>query len=234
MPNDFFQFKQFNVEQGGAAMKVCTDSCVLGAWASYHQPKYILDIGTGTGLLALMLAQKYPNAHIDAIEIDREAAIQAEFNFNQSHWKEDIKLIVADYSNWEANLKYDLIISNPPFFLKNLKSPDSKINLAHHADNESLKSLSKYIARNLNDSGKACIMYPPFESALFEKEMLKQGLYQNERVILYRDEKRKPFRHLVQFSHQKADLKESELLVKQQSQYSPEFVELLKEYYNIF
>ena len=119
MSNNYFQFKQFTIHQDKCAMKVCTDACLFGAFvANEIQDKtinHILDIGAGTGLLSLMLAQK-SNAAIDAVEIDKSTYEQAEENISQSSWKEKITVYNSGIADFYSNYKYDLIISNPPFF----------------------------------------------------------------------------------------------------------------------
>src|SRR5664280_2075596 len=120
--NKWFEFKQFRVEQSKAAMKVGTDGVILGAWTSVDNASRILDVGTGTGLIALMLAQR-SNAAIDAVEIDDDAYCEAKFNFEQSPWKERLKIFHSDFNAFskEYGHQYDLIVSNPPFFIDSLK-----------------------------------------------------------------------------------------------------------------
>jgi tRNA1Val (adenine37-N6)-methyltransferase len=119
-------------------MKVTTDACLFGAWVAkeINNEKILinnyLDIGTGTGLLSLMIAQKNSSVKIDSIEIDKEAAEQALENVNASSWKERINVIHADAKDFAFTKKYDLIVSNPPFYENELKSPDEKKNMAHH------------------------------------------------------------------------------------------------------
>src|SRR5271154_3865208 len=125
MPNSYFRFKQFIVRQDRSAMKVCTDSCILGAWSAtrLHDAKKILDIGSGTGLLPLMLAQ-YSHSEIDGIELDHESYKQAEENINESPWSDRLQIMEGDARYYPYKEKYDFIISNPPFFESDLQSPD--------------------------------------------------------------------------------------------------------------
>src|SRR4026209_1473778 len=121
MPNNFFRFKQFTVHQEQCTMKVCTDSCITGAWVADYilrnqlQVLNCLDIGTGTGLLALMLAQK-TGMLIDGVEIDNDAFVQATENFADSPWEKRLHSFHADITTFPTSKEYDLIISNPPFF----------------------------------------------------------------------------------------------------------------------
>src|SRR5450631_830225 len=123
MPNSYFRFKQFVIQQDRSTMKVCTDSCVLGAWTALQlgQVKTILDIGTGTGLLALMLAQKSEGL-IDAVESDPESAGQARENIGQSSWSDRIRVVEKDARDYLNETHYDFIITNPPFFESDLRS----------------------------------------------------------------------------------------------------------------
>lgn len=133
MANSYFQFKEFTVRQERASMKVCTDACLFGAYAAnqliFINPAECLDIGTGTGLLSLMLAQKIP-ANIDAVEIEYASYSQAKGNFEHSPWREQLNVFHTDINQFQSEKKYNCIISNPPFFEKDLKSEDEKKNAA--------------------------------------------------------------------------------------------------------
>ena len=168
MPNAYFRFKQFTIHQDGSVMKVCTDSCVLGAWSAMHagECQRILDIGTGTALLSLMLAQK-SSAPIDAIEWDPEACAQARENIRDSPWPTQIQIIQADARTYRSPLSYDFIISNPPFFESDLWSPDDKKNLAKHGASLTLEALLGVIKTNLRPKGVFTILLPFHRSEYF-------------------------------------------------------------------
>src|SRR4051812_5902465 len=140
-------------------MKVCTDACLFGAWISEEvksknsKVKSVLDIGTGTGLLSLMFAQKNLQSIIDAVEIDEAAAQQARENFEASPWKERLQIYSTSIKLFISEKKYDLIISNPPFFENDLKSDDSKRNLALHSSQLSLEELLDAITKHLKEDG---------------------------------------------------------------------------------
>ena len=125
MSNPYFQFKQFTVWHDKCAMKVGTDGVLLGAWTSVQGAHSILDVGTGTGLVALMLAQRsLPNTNIVALEIDEAAARQAKENIVRSPWKKQIEVVQADFRKYQSPEKFDVIVSNPPYFVDSLGCPD--------------------------------------------------------------------------------------------------------------
>src|SRR5437763_249939 len=136
MPNDFFRFKQFTIQQQYCAMKVCTDACLFGAWtvSTITNEKlpagYVLDIGAGTGLLSLMLVQQLKNSIIHAIEIDGAAAKQAGENFVASPWGEQLNIFNTAIQSFSPTQRYDFITTNPPFFQDDLASPNAQRNIA--------------------------------------------------------------------------------------------------------
>jgi len=144
MPNTWFHFKQFTIQQEHAAMKVGTDGVLLGAWASVPGPQSrVLDVGCGTGLIALMLAQRTEYVAVDALEIDPSSARQALDNFQNSPWKERVQCIQSSFQDYSSQCKsrYDLIICNPPFFSGSSKTPSKELNLARHDDSLSLADI---------------------------------------------------------------------------------------------
>lgn len=163
MANSFFEFRQFTIKQDSCAMKVGTDAVLLGAWSNFgttDRECRILDIGTGTGILAIMAAQKNPAAIIDAVEIDHEAFLQASENVKSCQWKENIKVTESNVSDFAPERKYDFIVSNPPYFDKSLKSPDSQRSVARHTDTLSFDELAASINRLLDNEGSAYIIIP--------------------------------------------------------------------------
>lgn len=190
MPNTYFDFKQFRIEQAVGGMKVSTDACIQGAWV-YEQlgveQTIVLDIGAGTGLLSLMLSQAPKQTIIDAIEIEAAAAEQCQYNFDQVAWRERLHLHHIDLQSYVAGCKqqYDIIISNPPFFENQLRSAESKRMQAFHDDSLSKKDVSAAIVRLLDAHGKAYILYPTSEWAHWEKAVHDAGLYIAEELHIY-------------------------------------------------
>ncbi|MFT5773225.1 MAG: tRNA1Val (adenine37-N6)-methyltransferase, partial [Algoriphagus sp.] len=121
MGNSWFQFQQFRINQDRCAMKISTDAVLLGALAEADEPKHILDIGTGTGVIALMLAQRFSEAKIVAVELDEQAAMQAGENFEHSRFSEQLSISHAAIQDFSVSNKFDLIVSNPPYFTAHLK-----------------------------------------------------------------------------------------------------------------
>ncbi|MFT3908070.1 MAG: methyltransferase [Ferruginibacter sp.] len=237
MPNNYFSFKQFTIHQDQCAMKVCTDACVLGAWAAGKfekniHTKNVLDIGTGTGLLSLMLAQKI-NAAIDAIEIDRAAAKQAKENVLLSPWQDKIDIINVSLQQFDTTKKYDLIISNPPFFEDDLKSPDDDKNAAKHDSTLKLDELVVFIKNKLNENASAVVLIP-FQRTNYFAELLKEHhLYINETLFVKQSPKHDYFRSVILFSNENIQpIESNELIIHDDKRnYTYTFKILLAPYY---
>lgn len=162
MPNDWFQFRHFMIRQDRSAMKVGTDGVLLGAWAGCEECLSVLDVGTGTGLMALMIAQRNQGAIITALEIDPGAASQASENVRASLWPDRIEVIRSDFRDWEpeSGRRFDLIICNPPFFTRALKNPDNQRATARHDDELPLAGLIVKSAGMLSGNGKLALILP--------------------------------------------------------------------------
>ena len=234
MPNNYFQFKQFTVFQDKCAMKVCTDACLFGAVAASHQQPVgnCLDIGTGTGLLSLMIAQKNPLSIIDAVEIDAEAAKQAGQNFSASPWADRINVINTDILSLKTGKKYDLIISNPPFFEDDLRSPDETKNNAKHDASLSLVQLLDFVKEHLDENGSFAVLLPYHRLTYFMDEAEKAGMHLTRQVLVKQTGKHDYFRGILFFSFVKTIPKLSEIIIKDnEGNYTPEFIDALKDYY---
>ncbi|AWW00250.1 tRNA1(Val) (adenine(37)-N6)-methyltransferase [Arcticibacterium luteifluviistationis] len=227
-----FRFKQFTIHQDQCAMKVCIDSCIFGAWVNVSENDKILDIGTGTGLLSLMLAQKNKSLKIDAVEIDEDAYGQATENFNQS---KQISLYHQDIKTFNKD-NYDRIIVNPPFYMDGLSSPNAKKNKAKHQETLTLKELAEQISLKLNFAGTVAIMLPPVEMLHMEKFMSLLDFRINKRLQVKHQKGMKVFREMAEFSKKEVPYSLEELYIKEEDNqtYSDDFQALLKEYYIIF
>ena len=158
-----FRFKQFAVEQDDVAMKVGTDGVLLGAWANCEGAKRILDIGTGTGVIALMLAQRNSEAEIHAVEIDETASHRARSNFDMSPWGKRMSVECCAVQEFAPTEKSDLIISNPPYFIDSLQCPDAKRTTARHAQDLTFDELDRAVCRLLADGGRFALILPTAE-----------------------------------------------------------------------
>ena len=160
MPKDYFKFKQFTVQQDRCAMKVSTDGVLFGAWVGVEGATRILDIGTGTGVLALIAAQRNPKASIDAVEIDDRAAGQAAENLEMSPWKDRLRVHCIDVRRMHCTTPYDLIISNPPFYENYSTAADAHVGLAKHGDELTFTDLIHAVARLLAPEGRLAVIIP--------------------------------------------------------------------------
>lgn len=221
-------------------MKVTTDACLFGAWAASEiencklKIENVLDIGTGTGLLSLMIAQKNPGAEVLAIEIDEAAKKQARENVDSSPWKERIGVIEADVKGYSFPEKFDIIISNPPFYEKEIRAKTETKNVAHHSENLTLEELLSVIKSNLNDDGFFFLLLPYKRNEEIKKLFKDHELSVSKILFIRQSVKHDYFRIFI-----KGDLriKEKETEFDEMSiwnegqQYTEELVRLLKDYY---
>jgi tRNA1Val (adenine37-N6)-methyltransferase len=218
-------------------MKVCTDACMFGAWLASHNLQLtthnLLDIGTGTGLLSLMLAQKLNTVVIDAIEIDEAAAQQAKENFEASSWKERLHAYNDSIQNFAAitDKKYDLIISNPPFYESDLKSTNAKRNLALHSAELKLDELIAIVERLLNNDGSFFVLLP-FYRTEYLQQLITDKFFIKEEIFIKQTPEHNYFRSMFWLTKQWANQHQSEInIMNEKNEYSSEFAALLKDYY---
>jgi tRNA1Val (adenine37-N6)-methyltransferase len=182
MPNTWFHFKQFTIQQEQAAMKVGTDGVLLGAWASVPGPgSRVLDVGTGTGLIALMITQRTKLVAVDALEIDPSSARQAKEYFKNSPWKEKIHCIQSSFQDYSSKCKsrYDLIICNPPFFSGSSKTPSKEKNLARHDDSLSLEDIFRDSVSLMKNTTVISLILPVQKEAQAMDLITEHKLYCN-------------------------------------------------------
>ena len=230
-----FEFKQFSLHHGNPGLKISTEACLFGAWASLCARGLCLDIGTGCGLLASMMAQANTACSVKALEIHPEVALVASGNFEQSPFKERLKVIQTDVSNFNTDVKFDFICSNPPFFTNHLPATDPARHMAIHADHLSPADLAYSIDRLLTAEGEFAVLYPADVLALFEQSLKSLGLYINEKVNVLSKPDSPVLRVMACGSRKEKQTEERSLHIKtEQGDYSPEFIELLRPYYIIF
>lgn len=233
-----FKFKQFFVDQSGCAMKINTDGVLLGALAETDQPKEVLDIGTGTGVIALMLAQKFPETKIDAIEIDESAAKTAGRNFANSPFAERLNIHPVGFEEFfeqHPEKKYNLIVSNPPFYLNSLKSPEAKKELAKHTDEDFFRKLIKTVSKHLTPDGHLWLIIP-FTIADFVFYLAAEnGLCLQKKINIKSFEDSKPHRVISCLGFEKVTTDISKFLIyESKGVYSEEYIKLLKPYFIAF
>lgn len=262
MANPFFQFKKFTVHQQHTSMKVCTDACLFGAWVakqpSLETAQSIVDIGSGTGLLSLMLAQvtETSMASITAIEIEVQAAEEANSNFNISKWSDRLKLVNDSIQNFAASINmdhlvsnelnnnnrskqlFDIVISNPPFYEGDLKSPDPNKNKAAHSTELPWNILLENVANLLSNNGSFFVLVPTLRAYTMQKLAEAHQLQLVEEVLVYNDAKHLPFRSFLHFTKAKPTsekdisvLRNKMVIKNAENTYSTAFTELLKDYY---
>jgi tRNA1Val (adenine37-N6)-methyltransferase len=232
-------------------MKVCTDACIFGAWVaekvapdSYRDqlplPDWLgqagvascLEVGAGTGLLSLMYAQKNSNAIIDAVEIEKNAYEQVKENFSNSKWNDRLKIFHTDIKYFVSQKKYDLIISNPPFYENELLSNEKNKNIAKHDEGLTLKDLITIIKTHLAAKGYFAILLPYHRIKYFENLAEENKFFSQEKLLIRQTPSHNFFRGILFFSNSKTDIKTNELTIKNNDgNYTEEFTALLKDYY---
>ena len=237
MPNTFFQFKQFIVHQEQAALKVSTDSCLFGAWCAnmiseiHLLPQRILDIGAGTGLLMLMLAQKTESL-IEGIEIQEPSFLQAQSNIRLSTWSDRLRLYKGDVKVYDFSCSYDFILSNPPFYEKDLRSADDSRNMAMHDAGLKVEDLFRVVDRHLSPEGRFAVLLPAHRVEMVIALAQQQGLWVEHRCDVKQTASHSVFRSFLIFSRiQKHTVREEISIRNLAGSYTERFTDLLRDYY---
>lgn len=228
-----FHFKQFSVQNEKSAMKVNTDSVLLGAWAEIPEDSKIgIDIGSGTGLLALMIAQRNPKIKITGIEIEKNAFEESKINFKNSPYSKRLKAVNLPLQKFETEVKFDVIISNPPYFVNDLKNQTQNKTTARHTDSMSFEELLFFAENNLSNYGKFSLVLPKIESQLFIFLSEKTSLHLQQVAFIQPNSAKSVNRVLMCFGKEKTKLIEETFCVYQsQGVYSKEHHELTKDFY---
>lgn len=215
-------------------MKVSTDAVLLGSWVNINYPQAILDVGSGSGIIALMIAQRSTGL-IDAIEIDKDSAEDSKFNFENSPWSERLKVINLPFSKFTANTsaKYDLIVCNPPFFNNCLKSPSEKVNIARHTTSLSHAELIIGSKKLLNPSGKLSTILPASEFQAFLEIALLHQFFCTRKCLVFPKLGKPHHRLLAEFGFQKPDnVESSEIIIRESDEkYHQDYIDLTKDFY---
>ncbi|OIQ30038.1 MAG: tRNA (adenine-N(6)-)-methyltransferase [Bacteroidetes bacterium MedPE-SWsnd-G2] len=230
-----FKFKEFSVDQDRCAMKIGTDGVLLGAWSRVsHEPQSILDIGAGTGVIALMLAQRSQAEVIDGLEIDTEAYEQCVSNFEKAPWGDRLFCYHASLLEFveEIDDQYDLIVSNPPFYTEDFKSNNEQRDTARFSDAMPFEHLMYAVANLLSDTGKFAVVIPFKEEDKLISLGQQYGLTPNSIMRVKGSPTAEIKRSFIEFSFQEEKLSESELIIEtSRHQYTEDYINLVKNFY---
>ncbi|MDR2802285.1 MAG: tRNA1(Val) (adenine(37)-N6)-methyltransferase [Prevotellaceae bacterium] len=221
-----FHFKQFSVAQQSAAMKVNTDGVLLGAWADAANARRILDVGTGVGVIALMLAQRNAAARIDAVEIDERSAQLARENVQNSPWSDRITVYGQSFQSFAAQggARYDLVVSNPPYFVNALLPPSEARTLARHAGELPHEELLSGAKKILQSGGALCVVLPLSEGTAFIERAAAHRLFCLRQTTVYSKAGKPPKRLLLHFSDASASAAKDTLVIHQDGGgYTPKY-----------
>ena len=235
MSSNPFHFKQFTINQDQCAMKIGTDAVLLGAWANLeHHPNSVLDIGAGTGVISLMLSQRSNEETIDAIEIDKNAYEQCGGNFENSPWSDRLfcyHVSLEEFTD-EIDYKYDLIISNPPFYSDTFKSENKQRDLARFNDALPFHHLVESVSKLLSDEGKFSVIIPFKEEENFIELASNINLFPNRITRVKGSPTSEIKRSLMEFSFNKNGLRINELIIEvERHQYTQDYINLTKDFY---
>jgi len=229
-----FRFKQFSVEQGSVTMKVNTDGVLLGCWCnlSFFKGK-ALDIGTGTGVIALILAQRSTQLQIDALDIDEEAFRVSSQNFLNSPWYNRLHVFYSPLQDFEPSEKYEVIITNPPYFENRYKSDKNEKNIARHTDSLPFEFLINFVHQNLSTEGLFHLILPADEGNFFIQLAELKGLFLVRKTNVASYQSKPIIRYLLSFSLQEKELEENEFFIYNGPNlgYTNEYIELTKDFY---
>jgi tRNA1Val (adenine37-N6)-methyltransferase len=232
-----FRFKQFTIRHDRTAMKVGTDGVLLGAISGSGNPRNILEIGVGSGVVSMMLAQRFPMAHITGVEIDMEAWNQATENAQNSPWGQRIEFLNTSFQDYCGNRseKFDLIVSNPPYFTNHLKSNDSKRNIALHNDALPFGELVDGVVSLLNPFSEFWVILPPSQMEELEKHTMVKKLNMISKTEIKDNPSKNILRVICGFSFfYKTSIKTSLSIKEESGNFSDDYSDLLKEFLIVF
>jgi tRNA1Val (adenine37-N6)-methyltransferase len=233
-----FKFKQFSIQDGKSAMKIGTDGILLGCWVDISKANNILDVGTGTGVIAIMCAQKNHSSQIIAIEKSKLASEDAQANVSNSPWYDRIKVENGDFKQYLNINKLDHIISNPPFFESSLKAKDMSRNQARHADSLHYTDIFKFARTNLNKGGKISMILPLENAQEAIRVCEDYNLYASRICEVKPVPQKQPHRWLIELSNEKPKEIENTFLTIENGitrhEYTDQYIQLGKEFYLYF
>jgi tRNA1Val (adenine37-N6)-methyltransferase len=227
-----FHFKQFQVDQTGCAMKINTDGVLLAALADHPAPSTILDIGSGTGVIAIMMAQRFSDAYIDAVEIDAAAADRAAHNAVNSPFSSRLEVFHSDINDFNPNRYYDLIVSNPPYFVNDLKSVEERKGMARHADEYFFTNLLSKSASLLTKDGCFWLILPLKQAAWIITNAVLYNLFPSHIYRVHSDKDKPEIRQIICLSAKQTAIKSEQFFIYEYQQvYTKEYKSLLKDFF---
>lgn len=227
-----FKFKQFQVEHDRSSMKVGTDGVLLGSWCDVSHASSVLDVGTGCGLIAMMIAQRNATATIDAIDIDADSVQEATGNFATCPWSERLHAVHADFTTYECPKNYDLIVSNPPFFTNGILSPQESRKNARHTLSLTYDQLLAKARSLLTDDGIISIVSPADVVQVILDACKANSLYVNEMVDVIPLENAQCKRVLWEIGKMPVEIKHTSLTIEKfPGEYTEEYIALCKDFY---
>ncbi|MFL2589345.1 MAG: tRNA1(Val) (adenine(37)-N6)-methyltransferase [Parvicellaceae bacterium] len=232
-----FNFKKFSIHQNNAAMKIGTDGILIGAWVNVSNKFKALDIGSGTGIISLMLCQRNLNLELDSVELSPDAIMDAKINIENCDWKKRIKLFHQDLKDFHPDSSYDLIVSNPPYFKESLQPNNSERSKARHQNDLKLEDILKFSKQHLTKDGSLNIILPIEQKSEAIEFAKKYGFSSVRECAVYPKPNKSPHRILIEFSRSenKQMIKES-LVIEEAGRhnYSEDYKKLTREFYTIF
>lgn len=232
MANDYFQFKKFMIRQDKCAMKVGTDGVLLGAWADVAAAHRLLDIGTGTGLIAIMAAQRNPTLQIDAVEIDPTACGQANANVQNCPWKERIRIFQGRVQDFKPTYLYDVITCNPPFFINSTKNPELNRTRARHCETLTHEDILNVAGELLAPEGKLCVILPVPEAEHFITSARSRGWFVNKFTTIHPTPNKPPKRKLLEISRKQESVEYKTIILEvERHSYHESYAQLTKDFY---
>ncbi len=233
--NNYFKFKQFGLHHGFNSFKIGTDAVIMGAWAGQNlNPKNILDIGTGSGVIALMLAQRHPLASVIGIEINSEAAIQAQTNFQESPFSTRLKAVNMDLKEYKSSILFDLIVSNPPFFNNSILPIDETKLRSKHSIKILPEDIFYFSANNLSADGLLSIIYPFDQIEKMVTLANEQGLKLSSILKIHPKLKSEAHRCVMEFTKKEtAGIIETHLYIENEERHDfhSSYINLCKDFY---
>jgi tRNA1Val (adenine37-N6)-methyltransferase len=231
--NTVFRFKHFSIDHAKSSMKVGTDGVLLGAWADVEDARNILDVGTGSGVIALMLAQRTSeDVLIDGVDIDPADVDQAIENISNSPWADRVRVSLSALQEWQPSLQYDVIVSNPPFFINSYAPPDKKREQSRHTATLSHLDILKAAQRLLSTGGRLSVILPTVEGIEFMKQAELIG-FGCSRLFSFRPRKNKPVeRWLIELTIGRPDITKGEIIMYEEgNEWTDGYKNLTRDFY---